>query len=198
MLTHVESSSDYKDKLYNECISFIVYLIFLIVMPIIATNLLTGLAIDDIAKIRGIAESKRMAMLIDKALQLEFLMLEYKGCWFIGKYIKSIRNKGIISHLVVKKEHGGFFTSANYLDKRIDIDDLTALIEDPLSLPHQDENAGDKKQFESLQELKDKQMKHERIMDEVGFLREDVEDMQKNVEDMNAILKKLQEKLLKE
>ena len=43
------------------------YFIFLFVMTLIATNLLTGLAVDDIEKIRKTAETKRLAMMVERA-----------------------------------------------------------------------------------------------------------------------------------
>ena len=58
------SKPSFNDELYSENISFFVYFIFLFIMTIIATNLLTGLAVDDIEKIRGKAETQRLGMVM--------------------------------------------------------------------------------------------------------------------------------------
>ena len=208
MLTHDELNftPGYQEKMTSEAVNFFVYFIFLFIMTIIATNLLTGLAVDDIEQIRRKAETQRLAMVIDRALHAEYSMPD--NIWILKYLYTWIKNRGVKSFLIVKKEHGGNFSrifgSARYLAKDIDISDLESSCVNPLWVPQQDEDIADLELREEAKEQQCKLMKDVEILkkdiedltEENEKIREDNESMKKMMQVNNEILKKLQHKLL--
>ncbi|XP_048240280.1 transient receptor potential cation channel subfamily A member 1 homolog [Haliotis rufescens] len=68
--TSVEAA-DKSDRVFFPEASYLLFVIFLILMSIIAMNLLVGLAVDDIQSVQGQAALKIMAMQVDLALDVE-------------------------------------------------------------------------------------------------------------------------------
>ena len=171
-------------------------------MTIIATNLLTGLAVDDIEKIRGKAETQRLGMIIDRSLLQEYSMTDF---WFFKKMSRWIKKHGTLSYLLVKKTHGSRISGVgNHLARDIKIRDLENSVKNPLWVPQQDEDIVDLDMQEETRQQQDKMMK------DVGSLRKDIEGMMEENEKLqeenvsmksimvenSAVLQKLAQKLL--
>lgn len=58
---------------YNEVITLIIYAAFVVIMSIIVMNMITGLAVDDIDKIRRVAEGQKISLVLTRALEKEFI-----------------------------------------------------------------------------------------------------------------------------
>ena len=92
---------DYISQVHLQGWSQLVYCMFLILMGIIVMNLMTGLAVDDIGKIREKAEIKKLAMLIDSQIIQEFELPNYS-------FFKKLKVKGNLASKEI-----------NYLKSRI-------------------------------------------------------------------------------
>ena len=55
----------HKAKLYYSAVSYALFVVFLVLMAILVTNLLVGLAVDDIKAVQEQAILKRLAMQVD-------------------------------------------------------------------------------------------------------------------------------------
>uniref|UniRef100_H2Y8X8 Ion transport domain-containing protein n=1 Tax=Ciona savignyi TaxID=51511 RepID=H2Y8X8_CIOSA len=64
--------SNYGSEVYTTEVSFVLFVIFLIVMTIIIMNLLVGLAVGDIIAVQEHATLERLGMQVDLALDVEF------------------------------------------------------------------------------------------------------------------------------
>nr|XP_018668223.2 transient receptor potential cation channel subfamily A member 1 homolog isoform X2 [Ciona intestinalis] len=79
----VAIGSDYKNEVYTTEVSFVLFVIFLIVMTIIIMNLLVGLAVGDIIAVQEHATLERLGMQVDLTLDVEFTLpafLRKKSC----------------------------------------------------------------------------------------------------------------------
>ena len=66
------SSDEFTSALNYTRTTQLIYLFFLVMISIVVMNLMTGLAVDDIDKIRSVAEVNKLAMLIDTQIYQEF------------------------------------------------------------------------------------------------------------------------------
>ncbi|KAK3103049.1 hypothetical protein FSP39_016076 [Pinctada imbricata] len=89
--------SAHKD--YHPEMTFIMFVVFLIIMSIILMNLLVGLAVDDIKAVQEKAALRRMAMQVDLALDVEKVVPEFIRRRFVVKCEKIAPNKGTLNPL---------------------------------------------------------------------------------------------------
>ncbi|XP_046578884.1 transient receptor potential cation channel subfamily A member 1 homolog isoform X2 [Haliotis rubra] len=71
------TTPDEKDRVLYPEVSYLLFVIFLILMSIIVMNLLVGLAVDDIKAVQDQAALKRMAMQVDLALDVERILPDF-------------------------------------------------------------------------------------------------------------------------
>jgi transient receptor potential cation channel subfamily A protein 1 len=68
------TSTEYGDEIFYDITTYIVFVLFLILMTVIIMNLLVGLAVDDIKAVQEQAVLKRLAMQVELALDVEALL----------------------------------------------------------------------------------------------------------------------------
>ncbi|XP_050405831.1 transient receptor potential cation channel subfamily A member 1 homolog [Patella vulgata] len=68
------TSNDAADQVYMPEVSYLLFVVFMILMSIIIMNLLVGLAVDDIKAVQEQAILKRMAMQVELALDVERIL----------------------------------------------------------------------------------------------------------------------------
>ncbi|XP_071138004.1 transient receptor potential cation channel subfamily A member 1 homolog isoform X4 [Mytilus edulis] len=71
------ASYDYRSIVFQEPITYVLFVVFMVIMSIIIMNLLVGLAVDDIKAVQEQAALKRMAMQVELALDVERLVPEF-------------------------------------------------------------------------------------------------------------------------
>jgi hypothetical protein len=100
--SHLDSDAP-NHQVYFEVCTYTIYFLFLIFMSIIVMNLMTGLAVRDVAELTKESSYKMMAMQIDFALDVEFALplCLRKKC--VVTFAKLKRNKAR------KVEHGNWF-----------------------------------------------------------------------------------------
>ena len=114
------------------------------IITIIVTNLLTGLAVDDIDKIRKNAESKRLCMLIEATLLQEF---ELPNFWVF----RSIKESGCVKFKKLAdleryaNQHNSLGPLLRFFrqDRHIPVSRIEAAADNPLWVPEQDEDLDD-------------------------------------------------------
>ncbi|KAL5009533.1 hypothetical protein ScPMuIL_011838 [Solemya velum] len=99
MIGEFEFDSIFNDRtnnmVYYEAITYVLFVIFMIIMSIIIMNLLVGLAVDDIKAVQEQAALKRMAMQVDLALDVERVLPGFIRRRFVIKCEKVKPNAGI-------------------------------------------------------------------------------------------------------
>lgn len=73
------------EMVYQETVTYLMFVVFMIIMSIIIMNLLVGLAVDDIKAVQEQAALKRMAMQVDLALDVERIVPEFIRRKFVIK-----------------------------------------------------------------------------------------------------------------
>ncbi|KAI0226877.1 Transient receptor potential cation channel subfamily A member basal [Lamellibrachia satsuma] len=73
-----DSASDvHKKTVYYSAMSYALFVVFLVLMAILVTNLLVGLAVDDIKAVQEKASLQRLAMQVQLALDVESIIPQY-------------------------------------------------------------------------------------------------------------------------
>lgn len=75
----------HKNKLYYPGVSYALFVVFLVLMAILVTNLLVGLAVDDIKAVQEQAILKRLAMQVELALDVESIVPQFIRRRFVVK-----------------------------------------------------------------------------------------------------------------
>ncbi|XP_033741695.1 transient receptor potential cation channel subfamily A member 1 homolog [Pecten maximus] len=87
--------ADHTEKVYQETVTYILFVVFMIIMSIIIMNLLVGLAVDDIKAVQEQAALKRMAMQVELALDVERIVPEFIRRKFVTKKQTIKPNQGL-------------------------------------------------------------------------------------------------------
>ncbi|KAI0226875.1 hypothetical protein LSAT2_022672 [Lamellibrachia satsuma] len=90
----------HKETLYYSAISYTLFVIFLVLMAILVTNLLVGLAVDDIKAVQEQAILKRLAMQVELALDVESIVPQFIRRRFVVK-CRTIRPNSTRHHCKV-------------------------------------------------------------------------------------------------
>lgn len=101
-VSHVSEPDDIFNKLHFEKGSLAVLAAFLVLVSIITTNLLTGLAVDDIERLMKNAKETKMCMLIEESLYHEFQSA--RGIRRLFEWIITIEKPRIFKVVDVRKE----------------------------------------------------------------------------------------------
>ena len=105
---HLEDPSDQKSLLPFEEATYTIYAMFLILVAIIVMNLITGLAVSDVAKLQQDSSYRMMAMQIDLALDVEFsLPNRFRKKWCALQYnqFEMVRHKESSTYIFRDKKY---------------------------------------------------------------------------------------------
>ena len=122
----------------------ILYAFFIVIMGIIVMNLLTGLAVDDIEKIRKSADTDRRRLIIDKILAFQYgIIPKYKI--FQDRIKKSTKQRWSGKLKDIKKEFkeslNAFYVKDFYVDGlEIDPEDFLSAAKNDLWVPDKDDD----------------------------------------------------------
>ncbi|XP_076814332.1 transient receptor potential cation channel subfamily A member 1-like [Clavelina lepadiformis] len=82
------TSSSYADRVNYEESTYLIFVVFLVMMSLLMTNLLVGIAVDDISLVQRNAAFKRQAELVENLLNMEFALPEFiRRRWVIRERI---------------------------------------------------------------------------------------------------------------
>ncbi|KAK3088028.1 hypothetical protein FSP39_013681 [Pinctada imbricata] len=121
-------SDDFKD--HHPVMTFLMFIVFMIVMSIIIMNLLVGLAVDDIKAVQEKAALRRMAMQVDLALDVEKVVPDFIRKRVVVKCEKIAPNRSTMNpFLRFKAAEAGDLTSES-ISKALDpdLDDIKRVI----------------------------------------------------------------------
>lgn len=184
------SASFTDDIFYSKAAIFILYTAFLILMSIIVMNLMTGLAVDDIEKIRRTAECQQLRMLLEDQLLQEFEL---------PKFLKHWKNKGNRISLVLdfnkevtEFEKENWFGDLFAVDKRVDPNDYKAAARDSLWRPEVLNKELEEIQNETVEVRKDTSnivSRLDTMEDDFKIHKADLAKMSNNISEILLLLK---------
>lgn len=133
-------TDDYhKQRVYYDGISYVIFVIFVILMTILIMNLLIGLAVDDIKAVQDQAVLKRLAMQVELALNVESVLPQFIRRKFVVKCQYIEPNKAVRNPLrrLLNIESGFMSTQAIIKALNPDLDDLELVMENQEKLQNQ-------------------------------------------------------------
>ncbi|XP_061171192.1 transient receptor potential cation channel subfamily A member 1 homolog isoform X1 [Saccostrea echinata] len=116
---------------YYPEITYIMFVVFMILMSIIIMNLLVGLAVDDIKAVQEQAALKRMAMQVDLALDVERVVPEFIRRRFVAKCDTYRPNRKTLNplKLLARAEAGDLSSQAISKALDPDLDEIEKVME---------------------------------------------------------------------
>ncbi|CAC5420395.1 TRPA1 [Mytilus coruscus] len=173
------ASYDYSSIVFQEPITYVLFVVFMVIMSIIIMNLLVGLAVDDIKAVQEQAALKRMAMQVELALDVERLVPEFIRRRFVIQKQKIRPNERTLNPLkkLAAIEAGDLSSAAISKALNPELDDIEKLQES------QDDLQKDVKKLKS--NIKDIQAQNNKLesmilallkKEGVGFEEEDFQD----------------------